>query len=78
MKMHVISRSNDTLAGFRLGGVAGTNVSDEAQLEECLDMLLGGDETGVILISRDIYEMGEEIISRKMRDRRLPLLVTIE
>ena len=41
MKMHVISRSNDLLAGFRLGGVVGTNVRNEKQLEDCLDLLLG-------------------------------------
>ncbi|MFR1517160.1 MAG: V-type ATP synthase subunit F [Clostridia bacterium] len=78
MKMHVISRSNDTLAGFRLGGVVGTNVRNEKQLEACLDLLLGDSDTGIILISQDIYEMGRDIIARKMRDRRLPLLVTIE
>lgn len=78
MKMHVISRSSDTLAGFRLGGVEGTNVRSEEQLEECLDALLEGGETGIILISRDIYSEYEPIISHKMRDRKLPLFVTVE
>lgn len=77
MKMHVISRSNDTLAGFRLSGVVGSNVRNMKQLEESLDMLLSDGDTGIILISKDIYEMGEELIARKMRDRRLPLIVTI-
>ena len=75
MKMHVISRSNDLLAGFRLGGVVGTNVRNEKQLEDCLD---GDSDTGIILISKDIYEMGRDIIARKIRDRRLPLLITLE
>ncbi len=78
MKMHVISGSNDTLAGFRLGGVEGTNVRNEEQLEKCLDELLEGGETGVLLISRDICESCGDTISRKMKDRRLPLLVTID
>lgn len=77
MKMHVISRSNDTLAGFRLSGVVGTNVRNEKQLEECLNLLLAEDDTGIILISQDIYNMGETLISHKMRDRKLPLIVTI-
>lgn len=78
MKMHVISRSNDVLAGFRLGGVVGTNVRNEKQLEDCLDRLLGDSDTGILLISKEIYEMGGEIIARKMRDRKLPLLVPLE
>ena len=78
MKMHVISGSNDLLAGFRLGGVVGTNVRNEKQLEDCLDLLLGDSDTGIILISKDIYEMGRDIIARKIRDRRLPLLITLE
>lgn len=41
-------------------------------------MLLGDSDTGIILISQDVYEMGKDIIARRMRDRRLPLLVTIE
>ena len=77
MKMHVISRSNDLLAGFRFSGVVGSNVRNIQQLEECLDRLLGSGDTGILLISQDIYEMGGEVISRKMRDRKLPLLVTI-
>ena len=78
MKMHVISKSNDVLAGIRLSGVVGTNVRNEKQLEDCLELLLGDSDTGIILISQDVYEMGKDIIARRMRDRRLPLLVTIE
>ena len=78
MKMHVISKSNDVLAGFRLAGVVGTTVRNEKQLEDCLELLLGDSDTGIILISQDVYEMGKDIIARRMRDRRLPLLVTIE
>ena len=78
MKMHVISKSNDVLAGFRFARVVGTNVRNEKQLEDCLELLLGDSDTGIILISQDVYEMGKDIIARRMRDRRLPLLVTIE
>lgn len=56
----------------------GNERPNEKQLEDCLELLLGDSDTGIILISQDVYEMGKDIIARRMRDRRLPLLVTIE
>ena len=48
-----------TIARY-LAGVVGTNVRNEKQLEDCLELLLGDSDTGIILISQDVYEMGKD------------------
>ena len=78
MKMYVISMSNDTLAGFRLGGVMGTNVQNEKQLELCLDEVLEKGEIGILIVSSDVYTFGKSHILNKMRDRKLPLIVEVD
>ena len=62
MKMFLLSSDRDALTGFRLAGVQGKLVGDEAEFESSLNKLLEDKEIAVLLITSELFEKFDPII----------------
>ena len=77
MRMYLISDNNDTLVGFRMTGVLGSLVRTPEALSEALDGALADRSLGILMITEGIDTRFGADIRARLRDRSLPLLVTI-
>lgn len=76
MRYHVIG-DQDTVLGFSLLGVSGSQATDPAQAKEAWDNALSDKENGIIIITEDVADMIRSTVDRYLFSETFPLVVEI-
>jgi V/A-type H+-transporting ATPase subunit F len=75
MRYHVIG-DEDTVLGFALAGVEGSEVRNETEAASAFDGALSGD-AGIVIVTEDVAEMIRERIDRYVLSEQFPLILEI-
>ncbi len=75
MRYHVIG-DEDTVLGFALAGVEGTEVSSAAETETAFRNALSGD-AGIVIMTEDAADMVRERVDEYMLSEQFPLILEI-
>ena len=75
MQYHVIG-DEDTVLGFALAGVEGTEVSTAGEAEAAFDKVLSAD-AGIVIITEDVADMIRSRVDAYLVGEDLPLLLEI-
>lgn len=77
MKMYLISDNIDTQTGFRLAGVDGSVVHDEAALKAAVGAAAGDEDIGVLIFTEKAADIGREYVNTLKLSNKLPLIIEI-
>jgi V/A-type H+-transporting ATPase subunit F len=75
MRYHVIG-DEDTVLGFALAGVEGTEVSSADEAATAFDNVLGGD-AGIVIITERVADMIRSRVDSYVLSERFPLILEI-
>ena len=70
MKMFLLSSDRDALTGFRLAGVEGKLIADEAEFERAVASASSDASIGILLITYELYERFSQQINALKKSRR--------
>lgn len=77
MKFFLISDNVDTKTGFRLAGIEGVVVHDEAEVRKAIDEVLLDREVGILMITEKLGKLVADKISDIKLNYHTPLVVEI-
>ena len=77
MKSFVICESKDTLLSMRLAGIGGVIVSNQKETQDQIEQILKDEETGIIMISENVFSENAEYIMEKKLTERKKLIIQI-
>ena len=75
MRYHVIA-DEDTVLGFALAGVEGTEVSSAQEAESAFDTVIGGD-AGIVIMTEDVADLIRDRVDTYVFSEQFPLLLEI-
>ena len=77
MKMFVLSDNTDTYTGLRLAGVDGVVVHERDELIAELEKAAADESCGIVLITEKLRKLGDDVISKMMRELTRPVFLEI-
>lgn len=77
MRLYLISDNVDTLMGFRLAGIEGDVVDNQAHFQDALNTALNDERVGILMLTSIVYDYDRENINQLKLTRSLPLIIEI-
>ena len=75
MKMYCISSDIDTKVGLRLTGIEGIVAKEKQESDEKIEEVLKDENIGILIVTKQIYEMSKQKLDYIYENRKMPLLV---
>ena len=77
MKIYCISDSLETAIGMKLAGVESVVLNSKDEIEKKIDEVSNNQDIGILVISKEIYQMSKEKLDNIIEFKRTPLVIQI-
>lgn len=78
MKIYSILDDMDTAVGLNLSGIHSIILEDIEQINGKIDEVLENDQVGILVVSKNVYELGKEKLDNIIQKRKTPLVVVLD
>ncbi len=77
MKIYCISDSLETAIGMKLAGVESVVLNSKDEIDKKIDEVSNNQDIGILVISKEIYQMSKEKLDNIIKFKRTPLVIQI-
>ena len=77
MKIYCISDSLETAIGMKLAGVESVVLNSKDEIDKKIDEVSNNQDIGILVISKEIYQMSKEKLDNIIEFKRTPLVIQI-